>query len=745
MRKIAQFLMSFLCSLFCLLGLNGCQDDGTIDRGFHVYYSGVSDIGPTTPISLYPSYHGATPTNFKIVKVTHNGAAINSGAFLINEQTGMFSISGDETLPVGLYKISISCVASGKTYDYTDAIAINVMNAVPDGIVLVPNELKLPYTDITNPGADTKFPTAQITTEGEHISIKEYRVAGARRNGTTISDAKSCFSVSDEGVVSINADYAGFLPGTYVIDFKLVTFEVDAESKEGIFSNALTVHVTSEPRRIEYSPKFGRLEQNVGWTYSVPQVSGSLDDAKFSLAGVKKNGEPMSDYDLRYVSINETTGQISIAGGHGFFDGDILLFDVTLENPHGSMTARDAFEVDVVEEIQEISGFKYDDVTVVQTQAITNAPKTEEFVGDFVTYELNTQDESLSEILTVDPNTGVVSGKRGHELPIGQYEVTVTATNQKGSKDTTFKLIIEENPDYFTYVHYGHNIEMPEGYKATDFPSQFRIDFDEVKTLDIDVKESDIKEGRIVEYSMSTGASAGVDFFQNKDKCSIDSATGAIKFNFAGASRNIQVIKVTVRVGAADSETSVKRDFFVFVHLSQSFTLKGNTKCRPEFTPFVWRVNPRSGRKLEQDRSVLKVNGVVPSKFAIDYRGDQRYANIAGPESHVAGRPGDGDDRFLKQMWNYYRTMVNPGTTDASRDPVSYFTQTNSYNGKILYIDNKDYFNLVVNPNIWRNEDGWANGFYIGQMIFCEDSVDPTTQNDGVRRFLSVVWFDEKF
>lgn len=744
-RNIFALLLGAISAAGLCLSVSGCQPDGLVDNTeFSLYYSGITDIGPSTPMTLSPTYHGSQPSDFRITRITLDEGIFESDAFSINPNTGVFSMSGTDNLPVGFYEISISCVSGGKTYEFPSAITINMMKAVPDGIAVEPDYLKLPLTDITSPTGETELPTARITTDGDHISIKGYQIAGARRNGVTVTDAESMFEVSSEGVISIKGNNPDFLPGTYVLDFKLITYVVGEDSEEGIFSNALTVDVTSAPKSITYTPNTGKIEVGKGWEFDAPAVSGSLNGIVFSFSSVRKmtsdgSSSDLTEAELQYVAIDASTGAISVMDGHTFADGDEIAFSVKAENEYGDITVARAFVINVVTEIAEISGFRYNSVEVVQTQAISNSID-EGFSGDDVVFSFVSLDSKLSE-LSIDQSTGDISAPRGHEIPMGKYAVTVRAENQKGSVETTFVLSIAENPYYFTYITYGNNLGLTP---AEEYPNQFRIDFDAVKTLDLPAPETDIKDGQPVSFSLSVGANAGVSFLEKTEQHTMN-PDGSVNFDFTGAGRNIQVAKISATVG--EGETSVTRETLVFIHLSQSLTNSSQPSYRVEYTPFVFRFNPRTGEGLDNS-PVLKVNGADPaSNFSIDFRGDQRYANLNGPSSHVSGRQSD-EGSVVNTLWKWYYNATGLGLNTSSKDPVSFFTQTSYMNLKLLYVDNTDGYRIKVNPNIWTVDGAWCNGLYIGQMNQGEvpgGQGNPTTNFDKPRPFQCVVWFDEKF
>jgi len=118
--------------LLTLLSVS-CSKSG-MDDEFNLYYQGVRNIHPGESISLTPSYFGPTPSDFRIYSVTFNGALFYSpkldgeltpeSSFWVDPATGSFKIQKTSAFSSGTYVVSISCVSSGKKYEYPDAITI---------------------------------------------------------------------------------------------------------------------------------------------------------------------------------------------------------------------------------------------------------------------------------------------------------------------------------------------------------------------------------------------------------------------------------------------------------------------------------------------------------------------------------------------------------------------------------------------------------------------------------------------
>ena len=132
MKKSVTLLLSLL-----LLVLAGCTKKSFIDdTEFALYYKSISPFTLGQEAVSKPSYIGEAPTDFQIYSIMHNlnlyyspkidGDLEEDDTFYINPQTGDFKIQKSSSLKPGTYKVSIQCKAGGKTYQFPDAIVIEI-------------------------------------------------------------------------------------------------------------------------------------------------------------------------------------------------------------------------------------------------------------------------------------------------------------------------------------------------------------------------------------------------------------------------------------------------------------------------------------------------------------------------------------------------------------------------------------------------------------------------------------------
>ena len=126
--KLADCLASVVLGAAICLSAVSCEKNELTDGDkFAIYYPGITDIGPSTNMDLNLTYHGEKGSDFKIYKITLDGAEYQTESFRIDSQSGQVQLRNTDGLPVGKYSLSISCVSGGLTYDFPDIIQVNMM------------------------------------------------------------------------------------------------------------------------------------------------------------------------------------------------------------------------------------------------------------------------------------------------------------------------------------------------------------------------------------------------------------------------------------------------------------------------------------------------------------------------------------------------------------------------------------------------------------------------------------------
>ena len=710
-----------LCLAISLSAVSCDKNELTDGDKFALYYPGITDIGPSTNMDLNPTYHGAKASDFKIYRVTLDGVDYQTESFIIDAESGQLQLRNTEGLPVGKYAISISCVSSGQVYKFPDIVSVNMMQPVPEGITVEPSSIRVALADLIDVNSETELPSAQITTDGDHISIENYYISKVMCDGKVVDAWDGLFKVNDEGKVSILRN-SSFPAGVYTLDFKLTTMVVGKDSEEGIFENALTVDVTSPPVSLTYTPAVGKVEVEAAYTSPAPAFVGSLTDLKYSLKSVVPEDAP--------VAVNSETGVVSIPAGHTLEVGQSLKVSLNVENAYGKKDFDQVLTIDVVAFINPITKLEYNDSTVWQNTKFGIAPL--ETDGDEKVFSFVELPEALS-ALTIDEATGTISAKKGNGIALGEYTLTVKVENPKGSMTKDIKLNIIENPYFFTYVRWGNNLGLtPE----ENYASQHRVPTDE--TYSFGVKATDIKEGVEVEYVIKGGS---------KDCATIDPATGKITTKLYSTSVNdmrAQFMFVEATTGkGTPGETTVKTPVFMDFNCPRAAD-----GYQISYTPFVFQCNPKTGG-VSAKPEITKADGTALTadelaKVLMDFRRSFNYWNIDGPKSHTNGAPNANKDNFLSSIWVDYYAAINVAYNSGSRDPVSAYGRKASLEKNPAYIRTSDLA-LYVAPEKWKTADGYADGIFTGQITFADSGTDPQGAANPYRLFPLFVWFDTEF
>ena len=750
LKTKSRLIMSLMIVIMSVV-YTSCDDTETTDSTkFTIFYSGMTDIGPSMSGRISsPTYKGNTPSDFAITKVTLKGEAYSGDCFTIDPNDGFISINSTKDMQVGLYKLSISCISGGNYYEFKDIVEINFLKAVPDGITVEPNKLQVKYNDIIDETSEVELPTAQVKTDGDHVTITNYEIAK--------SDYSKYFDITKSGKISIIKGSAALLPGIYNISLKLTTGA--SSEDEGIFENALEINVTSAPFGLEYTPNEDMLEAEndksgkTSFQSNAPALKGSLEGIEYSI----KNITPTTDK----IKIDPTTGVLSVDKDHGLQSGNNYVISIHVKNNFGEEDFNNAFTLQVVEYIEPISGFEYEtSIDKYQYSKFTINPK-EGLKGDNIQFSLINEPDALKGQIEFDAQTGTISVEKGNTIPQGNYSLTVRATNSKNAEnpaDATFTLNIIENPNYFTDIRYGNNIDVPEENNA----NQFRITEDNEANADATLKgftfpspQTGLKGDVSVAWSIKNG---------NKcDNLTIDSNTGKISFNQEATwpadnngvkANTIGFCYVTATAGT-DKDSQISQTTLVFIH----YDLKANNGVHIHYNPFVFQADPKNGGNSTVP--LVTVNGTTTtSNFALDYRRSFNYYPTEG--TLVKGAPGTAGS-FLNELWTTYYKAMDIKLSAGSRNPMSYYgsvydmshskklpNQSDRLSVALAYVVPND-LTIHISPNIWKNSNGeYANGIMVGEMTFLTNVTVDTTETgeslkNGKKIAPIIIWFDKKF
>lgn len=731
MMKQNSVLRAWRLPLFvlgCLLFSYCSQEAIDSDEGFALFYSGISEICPSTHINIVPTWRGGTPTHFSISQVRFQGSSIQTDCFSVDPELGVFSITQSDLLQTGDYIIDIVCEFNGQRCEFPAAIEITMMKPIPDGIVVTPADLTASLSQILSTESGISLPTAQITTDGSnHVQIKNYLIANVYKDDELANDCKEWFEMSPEGVFSIVPDNSEFEAGVYTFDFKLTTYIVGANSEEGIFKNALKLNVTSAPTRLVYEPAAARIEQGVSGASPAPSVKGSKQGLKFAIKSVTHN-------NAVGITIDEQSGVLNFPQTTQSMLDSTYTVSVTVSNDYGAKDFQNVYAFTVIAFISPITQFTYDNIQELITGVSFSNPVTK-MDGAEVTYSFVDLPAALSG-LKIDEHTGTVSCAKGVELPIGPHTVSVQASNVKGSMQTSFTINVVANPNYFTYVRWGNNLgpDRKALLPLEKYGNQFRA-YQGEPTLRMEVAESDIPKGAKVTYSQ-------VRKTDNSSGFAINATTGRAEIypKAVGGAVYPHVHYVSVTVG--QGEAAITRTFPFFVD-----------QCGPqngyqiEYTPFVFRVNPKKGG-VSAAPKITKADGTPFTGGAIDYNTNICFYNLYGPAEHTNDKRLNQDrNGFLKTVWDKYYKAINQSANYGVRYPMTYWD--NVAKNQLPYTGG--YFrpedlSLVINPEKFVDDYGYANGVMTMITKFNSDGLNPNTTTANTTQVTRlIVWFDPDY
>lgn len=719
-KKIKWRLFSPLFFLLIILMNSSCSEiDSLENSGFTLFYSGLTDIGPSMTFNLEaPTYFGGVPSDFKLDKVKLDGNVVAVNSFAIDGSSGAVSVFETNDLDIGLYTLTVSCKVKNKIYVFEDVVSVNMMRAVPEGITMTPDLLEVSLETLLDEALHEEIPTAQVVTDGDHVSIQKYNISTIRKNEQIVPN-DGLFIISQEGLFTLNPNVERITPGKYILDLKLVTAASDLESPvEGLYTNAITVNITSKPLSLEYTPSNARIEFGSSGESFIPDFVGSEESLSFSITSVTP--EDVSNN----FAIDSKTGVISLVADNNIEVGTDCVISVRVENAFGSEMFEDVYSVFIVEYITPISEFDYGEgKEFSQAVEFSLSPN---IIGDEVAYSFVGLDEKLLD-LKIDQHTGEISTTKGNRIPIGNYTITIRAENIKSAKETNINLSIRKNPYLFTFFQWGNNLDLAP---VSDYASQFRYhSANEFLNASISLSGHDIPEGIEVEWNVHTTSLQG-----GKNNINIDD-DGTLTFEGGWQNAKAIVIIVEAITGKGlPEETRIKQP--LFVHFSAE-----TGGARVEYTPFVAQINPRTG-----GRSVVpEVITADPSKFLMDYRRNFQFYNINGPASHKNGQPGEaGNDSFMYSIWSsYYQAIASPSINTGARAPMSYIDNKNRTSVPAGYVNPAD-LSIVINPDKWKDDTAYANGVFIGQITFATNGLEGSV-GGGTQIFPIAIWFDSKF
>ncbi|MDE7443552.1 MAG: DUF4958 family protein, partial [Muribaculaceae bacterium] len=556
MKPIFDNCLKVLASLTVCAGfLTACDDNDLVDMS--LYYPSVVDIGPSMNFtSGAPSFHGATPYDFAIEKVTLDGETITTSAFSIAPSTGIVTISETDDMADGLYKLTISCMAGGRRYTFSDVLEIKMSPVTPSELSVSAPSIAIPYDDFANSEASVK-----VEAMGETVTIMSYSLVQ--------DEGHEFFAIDGDGVVKANPNFKGTLiPGDYPLAIKVSTY-----GGEAIYRGLLTGRITSAPLALDYAGvNAGRMETGMEFRSTKPIMTGSPTQVEYSLRAIN----PVDDSPMTNdIKIDPATGIITVAAGSTMPIGASYLVDLSVTNEFGKTDFDGAYTLSVIGYIEPIdpSTFAYTNTTVIQAGAFSLVP-AEGLKGGEMTFSFGNIAPELAGQIALNSTTGEITAAKGNTIPVGSYPVEVKVVNIKSEATASFNIVVEENPYYFTTIHYGNNLGLTP---SKNYANQFLCPSSDIMQSLKLIPETDAQPGTELYWTVRAVHQCG--------NTTIDSETGELNMKGFKAN-NGGLLLVTATAGSGTpGETSVTIPvFFSFLDEVSGVTLR--------YTPFVMQVNP---------------------------------------------------------------------------------------------------------------------------------------------------------
>lgn len=703
----------------CALGFAACTEDDT-ESPVTLYYEQVGDIGPGMPYrGSAPTFRGVTPSEFAIESITLDGALFTDEkpCFTLGAD-GHLNISDSEDLPLGTYRFTISCLAGSSRLVFADILTVRMVAATPERIVVTPALVEVDYD-----AERISWGSARVEAADEAVSFNAYALVQ--------EPGKNYFTISSEGVISVNLKYEGEIPpGIYKPVLRLTTKAGAADYKD-----YLTVKVNSRPLGIAYERNPGTAEVAAAFVSDVPVLKGSTDEVHYAILSVA----PATDQ----FSIDPATGIISLPEGHTLEANSSYEISLAVSNKYSNGEAvalRGVYSVDIVPFITPVdpATFSYPVSTMIEA-CLFEVEKSAGFVGDVVTFAFGELPAALDGRLSIDRQTGKITAARGNEIPVGEYTVPVLVSNVKGQATAELKLTVVANPNMFHKFGYGNNLGLP----AEEHFDQFRWDGtgsgndDKVIPLadgynDFGDRTPSFKFEVIHDWALRNATNTSQNFVDEN---------GDLHLRMRGDRwGQIGYVRVTATLG--EGETAVSRSTIVFVMLRQK--AKSN---QIEYTPFVHRINARKGGFT----GIAPTFGaeVDPSKVMMSWRQNCfLYEGVATGQTPYGGKlEAAGPTRTIYRIWGTYENngIANP----SSRLPFCWYDvdgnkDVTNMAKKLGYFDPENGNQVYFTPNKWLIDGAPVNGILTFQASY---SVTANPEDLGKTNNLIgvAVWMDENF
>lgn len=787
--SLLRVFMVAALAVFCV----SCDETETTDStGFILHYYGVTDIGPSMSYTLQaPTYKGSAPYDFTITNITLNDEAFsNEDNFVIDAETGAITIQNTGSMAAGLYNISVGCYSNGGFHNFKDVVQVNMLLAVPEGVTVEPAEVLVNQDEENWVEA-----SALVTTEKDkHVSISGYTIA---QDETKPYLSYFTFDSNIKNKIIIRESEKDKLVAgeSYTLSLKLTT-----KAGEHMYADAVTFKVVSKPRDLFYVETealpdlFEAGSENKS---AIPTIAGSKENLKFSIKSVTPESTAFT--------IDEATGQISVPAGNSLEISETpYVFNITASNTYGSKDFEAIYSVKIVAFIEPIKPETFNYTAVNKLYQLGGSLDNKEpdagFVGGAPTFQFDENNsEEIKEqiaqgIISLNSANGAISITNNHTLTAQTHEIKVKVTNKKNEEGVVKALAITvvENPNNFTYVSWGTNIEneIPIDATKSQFPISTECKLEQNinnrnlfrfiqnrDVVEIPVQDTDNKGASNFKYEVLKdnyiGNSNIVSTADTRENGTIyfKELTGTKNFKGGGGNGEGCVFQIKV-TASGNSAPAVTRNIPIFISTpkpEKKMTTYNSTTQKYEneknmvilCEPFVIKANPKTGKCMPFTYKVYNIGAnnidgiqknfnleqaLSTNNLVWDYYASYAYCNFDSNSNHATGTQ-ENNLSMLNQVWD------NCGiVTKTDNSPMRYYNADglqDTQKKKAGYIDGTSH-QLTINPDVWIGKDGkYPNGVMRGQMRFnmLNDKKDLQANKNGitVSQYHLYIWLDETY
>lgn len=334
------------------------------------------------------------------------------------------------------------------------------------------------------------------------------------------------------------------------------------------------------------------------------------------------------------------------------------------------------------------------DATTATVSVKANVPWTVT-VPEGVTAEPATGSADAEVVLTFVSNVAAGVYKKS------EFEVIV-ATENTSVATTSYTVKVAqaaaENPNKFTTVRWGNNLGL-----SAEHADQWRITKAD-GTLTVPVASSDIPEGAVVAYKISTPTNGS----NQPGGLAIDEATGTITITYQGVQKEddttyrpqaarAHYAYVTVTVGEGDAKVSKKFPFFVH-HAGLSHQNNRANGLDVQLTPFAFRFNPKTGGTITPTVKAYDATGAEVTGLTLDNRRNAMWYNLNSKWTNKSTPASDATDNVMVAIWDSYYAGVNTAVSYSSISPISYWNTAAENLQHCGYYITPETFAVTVNP-----------------------------------------------